>query len=196
MNLKNYGLICLAVTVTALVLNYSVSAQQIPAGVRYKKASDEINQKAKQLLENAVSAKPDTVNIDSISGGPIACGPLLWEVIKDEAGKELRDATPMILIINASKPLRKEGRGLAKPEQKRAFWKLFIEKIKANNSFTVRKAETSEIAYFWATIPFDIEEPLQIIDFGKVKVLVNFTMKNGEPKIFWMDVVGDLKTLK
>ena len=48
----------------------------------------------------------------------------------------------------------------------------------------------------WATIPFDIEEPLYIADFGKQKVLVNFTVKNGEPKIFWMDIVGDLANLK
>ena len=195
MNWKTYFIICFIVIVMAIVFSHSASAQQIPPGIRYRKASDEINQKARSLLEDALTAKPGTVNIDSISSGPIACGPLLWEAIKDNAGKELRDATLMVLIINAAKPLQKEGRGLAKPEQRRAFWNLFIEKVKSGNSFTVRKAETSDIAYFWATIPFDIEEPLQIIDFGKVKVLVNFMIKNGEPKIFWMDIVGDLKTL-
>ena len=196
MNMKGRCIFPVAILIASLFFTCAVVAQQIPSGVRYKKASDEINQKAKALLESVLSAKANTVNLDSISNGPIACGPLLWEAIKDGAGEELRDATPMILIINASKPFRKEGKGLAKAEQKRAFWNLFIEKVKSNNSFSIRRAETSEIAYFWATIPFDIEEPLQIIDFGKIKVLVNFTTKNGEPKIFWMDIVGDLKTLK
>lgn len=192
MNLKNL----IFTGVAALFLAYSVSGQQIPAGVRYKKASDEINQKAKVLLEDALTARPEKLNIDSISAGAIACGPLLWEAIKNSAGKELLDANPMVLIIQASKPIMKDGRGFAKSQEKRAFWNLFIDKIKAGNSFAIRKADTSEIAYYWATIPFDIEEPLQIIDFGKVKVLVNFVTKNGKPKIFWMDIVGDLKTLK
>lgn len=196
MNRENRCWIYVAVAITALFITHPMSAQQIPEGVRYKKTTDEINEKAKLLLENALLVKPEMVSIDSISSGPIACGPMLWEAIEAYAGKELRDATPMILIINTSKPLRKEGRGLVKPEQKRAFWNLFIEKIKSGNSFTIRKAEAAEIAYFWATIPFDIEEPLQIIDFGKLSVLVNFTVKNGEPKIFWMDIVRDLKTLK
>lgn len=196
MNVKCLYLVLFTLATLVPPFTFGVSAQQIPNGVRYKRATDEINQKAKSLLENALSLKSDAVNLDSISSGPIACGPLLWEAIKESAGKELRDATPVVMIINASTPLQKEGRGLMKPEQKRAFWNLFVDKVKSGNSFIIRKAETPEIAYFWATIPFDIEEPLQIIDFGKTKVLVNFTVKNGEPKIFWLDIVGDLKTLK
>lgn len=185
----------LAATVAVFCLACSVNAQQIPAGVRYKKAPDEINQKAKSMLESAL-AKSDDVNLEIISDGAIACGPLLWDALKDQAGKELREAKPMIVVIGAAKPLTKEGRGIITPKQKRAFWKLFVEKIKVSNSFTVKKAEAPEIQYYWATIPFDIEEPLYIVDFGKVKVLVNFTVKNSEPKIFWIDIVGDLATLK
>jgi hypothetical protein len=186
----------LAAMVAVFCLAYSANAQQIPAGVRYKKASDEINQKAKSILESALMAKADAVNLESISDGIIVCGPLLWDALKDQAGKELREAKLMMVVIGSAKPLTKEGRGIVTMEQKRAFWKLFVEKVKANNSFMVRKAEAPEIQYYWATIPFDIEEPLYIVDFGKVKVLVNFTVKNGEPKLFWMDIVGDLATLK
>ncbi len=186
----------IAATLAVFCLACSINAQQIPAGVRYKKASDEINRKAKSMLESALMAKADAVNLESISDDAIACGPLLWDALKDQAGKELREAKLLLVVIGAAKPLTKEGRGIVTSEQKRAFWKLFAEKIKANNSFSVRKAEAPEIQYYWATIPFDIEEPFYIVDFGKVKVLVNFTVKNQEPKIFWMDVVGDLATLK
>lgn len=60
----------------------------------------------------------------------------------------------------------------------------------------MRPAAAPEIQYYWATIPFDIEEPLYVIDFGKQRVLVHFTARGGEPRLFWMDIAGDLTTLK
>jgi hypothetical protein len=108
----------------------------------------------------------------------------------------LKEANLLAVVIGVNPPLRKEGRGIRTPEEKRAFWKLFLERVKQNNPVVVRKAEVSEIQYYWATIPFDIEEPLYIADFAKQRVLVNFMVKNGEPKIFWMDIVGDLANLK
>lgn len=127
--------VCLALSVAS-----AVKAQQIPEGVRYKKASDEMNQKAKSILENALGPKAESVNIESISEGAIACGPLLWDAIKGGAGKELKEAHLMAVIIGANPPVQKEGRGVRTSEEKRAFWKLFVERVKQNNPVVVRKA--------------------------------------------------------
>jgi hypothetical protein len=183
--------VCLTLSLASVV-----RSQQIPEGVRYKKSSDEVNQKAKSILEDALGSKAESTNIETIAGDAFACGPLLWDAIKSGAGKELKEANKLVLVMGANPPVQKEGRGIRTPEEKHAFWKLFIERVKQNNPVVVRKAEASEIQYYWATISFDIEEPLYIADFGKQKVLVNFIVKNGKPKIFWMDIVGDLAHLK
>lgn len=189
--------IFLAIVCIATVLVLLGSAQEIPVGVRYKKTTDEINEKAKHILEDALAQKMEAVNIEAFFGSAIVCGPLLWDSIKDSANSALRGGKTMINIIPAQPdPIRKEGKAFINADQATAFWKLFIEKVKGNNSFKVRKAETAEISYFWATIPFDIEEPLLVADFGKMKVVVNFSSKNGKPKIFWVDIVGDMKALK
>jgi hypothetical protein len=117
-------------------------------------------------------------------------------VLKEHASKDLQGANPTLIVIGAAKPVSKEATRLITAGQKKEFWKLFAGRIKQGNSFKVRKATAPEIQYYWATIPFDIEEPFYIIDFGKQRVLAHFMVKNGEPKIFWMDMVGDLATIK
>jgi hypothetical protein len=197
MNHKPSSIIFLAIVCMAIFLVLPGSAQEIPAGVRYKKTTDEINQKARQILEDALAQKADAVNIKAFSDSAIVCGPLLWDSMKDSAGTVLRSGKTMLHVIPAQPaPIRKEGKAFLNVDQSTAFWKLFIEKIRGNNSFKVRKAEAAEISYFWATIPFDIEEPLLVADFGKTKVVVNFSTKNGKPNIFWIDIVGDMKALK
>lgn len=186
----------LSTLILTLFLFCTVKTQEIPTGVTYKRTSDAVNNKARQILENAFAAKAESMDVDAIFGSVIACGPLLWDVMKEAGRDKFKGANPMILIINAAKPIRKEGRGISNEEQKRFFWKLLIDKVKLDSTFTIRKAKASEIQYYWATIPFDIEEPFLIVDFGRVNVLINFTVKNGEPRIFWMDIVGDLNTLK
>jgi hypothetical protein len=170
-------------------------AQEIPKGVQYKPASVEINQKAKSSLEAAFNTGSDVTAINALSDDVISCGPLLWETLKGDAGKGLLDAHLTKIMIGTKPPLTMEGRGLRTAEEKLEFWKLFIEKVRKGNSLSVRKADRAEIEYYWATIPFDIAEPLFIADFGKQKVLFNFIVKEGEPKIFWMDIVGDLAAL-
>lgn len=172
------------------------SAQEIPAGVNYKKTTNEINDKAKRILEKALAETPDNIDLNKTFASAISCGPLIWDAIKDIGGDKFKGASKLVLIINSSNPITKEGRGISTPEHKRLFWKLFLEKIKGNRAFSIRKAKANEISYYWATIPFDIEEPFFILDFDKTSVLIHFAMKDGEPRIFWMDIVGDLKTLK
>lgn len=196
MNFSKPHTLISAVVFGLAALNISAGAQEIPAGVNYKKAPDAINQKAKTMLETALAAPPEAVTLEAMTDGALVCGPLLWDALKARASKELQQVNPMVVIIGAAKPVTKEAKRVITPEQKKEFWKLFAGVIKQGNTFSVRKADAPDIQYYWATIPFDIDEPFYIIDFGKQRILVDFTVKNGEPKIFWMDMVGDLVTLK
>lgn len=167
-------------------------AQDVPAGVRYKKATDEINDKAKALLEKALSKSTSEIDVETTFGKTaIMCGPFVWELVGD--GKNFKDSTPVKLIVNG---IVKEGRGIKDSEQKRLVWKRLLESLGNNIKPTVRKAYADEISFYWAMIPFDIQEPLFIADYGKEKLLVNFVVKSDQPQFFWIDLVKDIRPSK
>jgi hypothetical protein len=158
----------------------------------YRRASDEINQKAKLKLERALSIKASETNADDLFAKAVVCGPLLWEALKDQTDTALRESLRLNFIMLIPKGATKEGRSFVKPEPKQSFWNLFMEKVKGSNSTLVRRASKPELEYYWSTISFNIEEPLFVVDIGNREVLFNFVVENGEPKIFWVDIVGDL----
>lgn len=119
------------------------------------------------------------------------CGPFLWALVGDE--NSFKGATPVNLHVDASVF---QGRGITKEDQKRLLWERLTSKLKGREAAIIRKANSVEISFYWAMIPFDIEEPLFIADFGDHKLLVNFAIKDGKPRIFWLDLVQDLKKLK
>lgn len=157
----------------------------------YKRAPEEINQKAKLKLERALSIKAAATNAEEFLAEAVVCGPLLWEALKDQAGKELDESLRVNFIMSFPRQVTKEGRSFVKSGPKQSFWNLFIEKVKGSSSAFVRRASKPEVDYYWSTISFDIEEPLFVVDIGERKVLFNFIVKDGEPKIFWMDIVGN-----
>lgn len=167
-------------------------AQEIPKGVRYKNTTDETNNRAKTLLEQMLSKPASEIGIEDTFGkDAVMCGPFVWEAVGD--AKSFNGATPVNLIVNGKVI---QGRGIKDPEQKRLLWKRLLELLSSKGQATVRKANADEISFYWAMIPFDIEEPLLIADYGKDKLLVNFVVKDGRPQLFWIDLVRDLKSLK
>ena len=167
-------------------------AQEIPKGVRYKKATDEVNNSAKELIVLALTKETRDLDVDATFGkGAIMCGPFLWALVGDV--NSFKGATPVNLHVDASVF---QGRGITKEDQKRLLWERLTNKLKGSGAAIIRKANTAEISFYWAMIPFDIEEPLLIADFGNYKLLANFAVKDGKPRIFWLDLVQDLKKLK
>jgi hypothetical protein len=158
----------------------------------YRRAPDEINQKARLKLERALSIKASETNADELFAEAVVCGPLLWETLKEHAGKELEESLRLSFIMSMPRRATKEGRSFLKSELKQSFWNLFIDKVKVSSPIAVRRASKPEVEYYWSTISFNIEEPLFVVDIGERKVLFNFLVKNGEPRIFWMDIVGNL----
>ena len=59
----------------------------------------------------------------------------------------------------------------------------------------VRPAQAKEIQFYWATIPFDIEEPFFAIETPSDVFVANLRFNNGSPVLLWLDRVDDLRTL-
>jgi uncharacterized protein len=66
----------------------------------------------------------------------------------------------------------------------------------ALSSAKVRKAKANKISYYWATIPFDIEEPFFTIEAGPDVFIAQITQNKSRMALFWIDLVRDLRALK
>ena len=180
---------------TILLLSvYPVAAQDIPKGVNYKTAPEAVNTLAKSSLEQAL-ASPDKLPSD-LFGEVTVCGAMLWKLLKPSADRVLLDSKPVIMMVGVPESIQAEGKRILTREERESFWRVFVAKNPKLKGATVRKGKAEEISYYWATIPFDIEEPFYVIDTGSERFVAHFRVKDDKPRLFWIDLVGDLRTLK
>jgi hypothetical protein len=182
----------LAALFVACVVGTGAVAQQAPAGVNYKPASDAVNATARANLEKALAGAPDFPK--DLLNGIFTCGPMLWKTLQPAADKVLLGSKEIVLFLQIPAPTKVEARGMITPEQRMNFWSALLKAYPALKTAKVRKANEKEIRYYWATIPFDIAEPFFAIDAGSDVFIAHF----GElaPSLFWIDHVDDLSKLK
>lgn len=179
---------------TVLLALCAARAQEVPKGVNYKRAPEEVNALARSGIERAL-AVPDKVPA-GFFGEVTVVGPTLWRALKPSADRVLLDAKPVIMLIPTPEPIQTEGRRLLTDGERESFWHLFRAGYAKLKDGKVRKANSDEIAYYWATIPFDIEEPFLVIDTGAERFVAHFMVTDGKPRLFWIDLVGELRHLK
>jgi len=168
--------------------------QDIPPGVRYKKAPDEVNDRARERTQAALSNKTDSP--DDFFGDVFVVGPTLWKELRSQSVRVLTEAKSVALIVPGKSPITAEGKAIRTTDEKKEFWKQFTKRFQDLSRADIRKARSEEISYFWATIPFDIEEPFYVIEAGSNRFITNFQSKDGNPLLFWIDLVGDLEKLR
>jgi len=184
----------LAALFTLGVLTSAACAgQDVPKGVNYKKATAEINGKAKAALEQALS---DTNTPTTFLSEVVMCGPILWNDLKANHESLSKDSTPIIMSLSVPEPVQAEGRGFRTQEQRENFWKVVLDKYPELRKGVVRPARANEIQFYWAQIPFDIEEPFFAIETSSGVFIVNLMFKNDTATLFWIDRVDDLRKLK
>jgi len=192
--LRNNYLPRLLLLVFGLLASGGIYAQD---DVKYKKTSDEVNRKAQARLEHLFGAKGGEAQAATLFDDVVVCGPLLWEQLLKSNGELLAGKTMMIAAAGIShngqaKPAKLEARGFTTPQEVQAFKDGLLKQIVSGQAAKVRRAREAEIRYYWATIPFDIEEPLFAADLDRQRLVINFRLKDGEPKIFWIDLVGEV----
>jgi hypothetical protein len=182
------------IAVAVWMLNVgSIAGQDVPKGVNYKKATAEINARAKASLEQALS---DSGVPKKFLTNVVSCGPILWNDLTAHHDLLSKDSTPVTMFLSVPEPLQAEGRGFRTQEQREQFWKLVLEKYPDLRKGVVRPASAKEIRFYWATIPFDIEEPFFAIETTTNVFVANLRIENGTPVLFWLDRVDDLQKLK
>jgi hypothetical protein len=183
----------LKIVATLLFACATAYSQEIPNGVRYKKAPDAINNAAKANLETALTSDSLPTNF---FGDVTVVGPMLWRSLKPSADQLLLKTMPVTLIVPGPQSFSAEGKRIRTDEERKAFWTLLRSKYPNFKDGKVRKGNAREISYYWATIPFDIEEPFWVIESGADRFIAHFRVADGQARLFWIDRVGDLQTLK
>jgi len=177
--------------IAILIFSFAgINAQEIPDGVRYKKATDAVNSETKTNLENALASESFPTDL---FGDVMLLGPEVWKSLQHTSENLLLDTKPVLLVVSG---VSAEGKTLRTDDERKAFWKLFRSKYPNLRDGKVRKGKADEIAYYWATIPFDIEEPFWVIDTGTDRFITNFSASGGKSRLLWIDRVDDLKALK
>ena len=176
-----------------LLASASAMSQEIPEGVNYKTAPETVNAAAKLALEKALASDSFA---PEIAGDVTVCGPMLWKSLKPAADKVLLNAKPVIAMITDPEVIHAEGKRLLFADERQSFWGAWRSKYPKLKTATIRKARADELSFYWATIPFDIEEPFFVIDTNSERFVVHLLNKQGKITLFWIDLVGDLRTLK
>ena len=163
----------------------------MPKGVTYKRAPDSVNASVKAALEKALAS--DSFPAELLKD-IFTCGPMLWKSLKPSADPVLLESKVVVGFVSTPEPAQVEARGLITEQQRQSFWAALLKAYPKLKSAKVRTATANEILYYWATIPFDIDEPFFAIDTGTEVFVVHFGSQ--APALFWIDLVGDLSRLK
>jgi hypothetical protein len=128
----------------------------------------------------------------------LTCGPGLWRDIKKDGALSKLDGGKAVFNLpvrgadgSIVRTDKLEGKIFQSPAEVLAFWKAF----KQRTDFTdlkIRKLNQEELKIFWAMIPFDITEPIFVLDSKKHKILVVFTSPE-KLKIMWIDDYQDIR---
>jgi hypothetical protein len=174
----------------------------VPRGVVYKLATDEENSAARVHLASLFSAdaKPGQV-ATTLKGGPVILGPCMWKLLQ-LSPEELRDKLPtqkveVIAPVTSSdrKTIVKQKMpaGMIKtPADADGFWAALVHLLKDDQGKlpkpVIRKLTPEELALYWFSIPYDIEEPVFIVEMGEKHILVDLDDKH---RAVWIENAGD-----
>ncbi|HEY3780252.1 MAG TPA: hypothetical protein VGL56_04155 [Fimbriimonadaceae bacterium] len=149
-------------------------AQDISPGVRYKKATPQVNAAFVKLLSSLHDKKFSDKERDALFGKAVMCGPNLYGVLKRQlpdaarSGKLLKITVP----VKGGAPQELEGR-LYNTKDDIDDFALTVQSMCTIAPIKVRKPTKDELDYYWAMIPYDIEEPIFVVENSHMSLLVN-----------------------
>jgi len=153
-----------------------------PKGIIYHKTSTEINEKVKQVLVHAINNSGKNLEYDKT----FICGPNLWEhLIQNKVNHKISGININFNIPDKGGYKIMHGRAIQKIIDFYTIWN-FIIKTPKNNNYIIRKPNKNELTYYWSVIPYEIEEPIYIIEVNKLKIIIDF---NSDSKLLYIDII-------
>ena len=196
--MKMKRILVMLVTILLPTLIRADEPVQVPKGVTYIPATDQINDAARTLLRERFNAKASDEDVRALFEDTLFCGPGLWERIKGEENISKIKQGRLIMKLPVFKPDGRldhfntmEGKLFQTHEQVLVFWKALIKQSDLSN-LTIRKLNPLELRMFWALISFDISEPVFMLESDKHKFIVQFMNPRPDKpdeklRIMWID---------
>jgi len=170
------------------LLSATIFAQDIPEGVHYKRAKPSVNSKFVRDLAAVLAGKISDDKVLSYCSDVIVCGPRLWpNILKIDPHAGGQHVTFMIPHPDGQAQ-RLEGRRLRSNKDRFSFI-LTLQAMASLAPSKIRPLKRTEIAYYWAIIPYDIQEPIVAIENKQLTLLVD----GGQGKIFFVDLLPKSK---
>ncbi len=156
--------------------------------VVYKPATIEANDAALTAVESLFRSNGE-VKTEYLAS-KIICGPALWQMIKLAPNIAVLDLTPATAVVPLDNGQFQEFNGaLFQSNEEKLELIETIRSILSKAQFEVRYLNEREKQIYWGLIPYDIEEPIFILDNGERNILVDFIWSDGVAKLFW---IGDM----
>ena len=165
----------LALTANLAVAQQNIEKITIPKGVVYNYCDNSIIEKAKKLIKENLTNENDY----SLLQDNLIVGPTLWKTLK-KAESLQGVGKDVVLHVDGSEL---KGKAYQNIDDTKKLWTEFRKEVSAN--FKIRKANQNELSYYWTTIPFDIDEPLLIVETENRNYILNILPK--ELKLIWLD---------
>lgn len=148
----------------------------VPKGVVYNYISAKTLEKAKKLIADNLSDKPDY----KIVQDHLIIGPVLWKRYKENENLKKIEGRKIEFQVDN---LILEGKTSQDIDESKIIWDELKKEVA--NDYKIRKATPAELNYYWSVISFDIEEPLLIIETKEHNYILNLLKKN--LKLLWLD---------
>jgi hypothetical protein len=161
---------------------------KIPHGIRYKKASPEVNGKAQALIQDCFKSQP--YRLEALFGSHILCGPKPWADLKTHVALKGMEITSLHIQMPVSEGRMQllQGALFKTPEEVAAFCCAMQDYLKSSDTYTVRRPTGKELEIYWALIFYDITEPIFVAENEDHVILLDF---GDELKVLWIcDLAG------
>jgi hypothetical protein len=169
----------------------SYARDDLPEDISYIEANAKVNIEVKQMLVHAFGTK----SFESVLGDAVICGPALWDNIKEHPalnGTKLTEASFHIPILSGADAGEFQVLKGSLFQTKKEI-KMLSEILGAlpRKTINVRKINANEASIYWALIPYDIEEPIYVVEHGDLRFL--FDMTKSDKKVFWIDELSQYR---
>ena len=165
------------VLAAVLLTASQAAAQSVPDGVRYAKAPEAVNDRARAALREGLSGNPRTLAALAAEGAPaLMAGPFLSRTLLDTGLVAPSQFGRGIYRVKFSKDVVPQFPALAARNAKeRAALDAALERwLPASRTVEVRPLTADEMVLVWYFISWDITEPVFAVDLGARTLVVDF----------------------
>lgn len=186
--------ICVGLVVILSTICLAGEKVNVPKGVVYKYASDELNARAKEKILKVFKENLKDEDVLKLFCDSLICGPDLWMEIKGDP--KLSKITEGVALFRVPRFDEKgkiirtdtfEGKLFQSEEEVLSFWNVLKSKYHFDR-ITIRKPNYKELQIYWSMISYDIEEPIFVVETKTACILVDFVKPvKSDLRILWID---------